>query len=230
MVYYRTVLSVVAVPIGNIGDITLRAIETLKKCDAIICEDTRMAGKLLMLLEIPKKEFIAAHSYANPNVITMILERLKVGKHLALVSDAGTPGISDPGYLVVSKARALGITIEAIPGPSAFLAALSISGLPIHQFLYLGFLPIKKGRKTLLETFKTDERTIVFYESPHRIEKSCSELSTLLADQPDRKIVIARELTKAHEEVVQTTISELQNVINAMTIKGEFVIILGPCD
>lgn len=221
-------LSVVSVPIGNLGDITLRAIEVLKSCDAIVCEDTRITGKLLSLLNLPKKELISAHSYANPKVIEMILERLQRGDHLVLVSDAGTPGISDPGYLITSKSREAGIQIEAIPGPSAFLAALSVSGLPINQFLYLGFLPIKKGRQTLLKTFINEQRSIVFYESPHRIEKTLSELSTLLSEQPNRPIVIARELTKAHEEVLQTMISQLPDVIKNLTIKGEFVLVLGP--
>lgn len=222
------VLSIVSVPIGNLGDITLRAIETLKSCDAIVCEDTRVTGKLLSLLELPKKDLISAHSYANPSVIEKILERLKNDEHIVLVSDAGTPGISDPGYVVVSRASELNLPIQVIPGASAFLAALSASGLPIHNFLYLGFLPLKKGRQTLLSTFIDEERTIVFYESVHRIQSTLSALSTLLKDQPKRNIVIARELTKAHEEVIRTTIGNLDDVANNMTTKGEFVIVLGP--
>lgn len=219
-------LSIVPTPIGNLGDITIRAKETLSQCDAIICEDTRVTGQLLKLLELPKKEFISFHGYTNDNKVDYILERLRKGEHLCLVSDAGTPGISDPGYIVVSKVRAAGITIEALPGPSAFLVALSASGLPINQFSYLGFLPLKKGRKTLLETLKTEERTIVFYESPHRIQKTLSELATVLADQPERRVVIARELTKLHEQIICTTISSLEKEIKAMTLKGEFVIVI----
>lgn len=154
-----TLLSIVSTPIGNLGDITLRAIDTLKLCDAIICEDTRVTGNLLVQLEIPKKEFISFHGYSDEGKLHHILERLKRGQHFSLTSDAGTPGISDPGFALVSKAAEAGIQIEVIPGPSAFLAALSASGLPIHQFLYLGFLPLKKGRKTLLESFKEEERT-----------------------------------------------------------------------
>jgi 16S rRNA (cytidine1402-2'-O)-methyltransferase len=220
-------LSVVASPIGNLGDITLRAIETLKRCDAVVCEDTRVTGNLLKQLGIEKKDFISFHGYSDGGKLHHILERLKRGEHLALVSDAGTPGISDPGFALISNAREAGIKIEAIPGPSAFLAALSISGLPINQFVYLGFLPLKKGRKTLLETFNNEERTIVFYESVHRIEKTLNELAHVLKEQPERKVVIARELTKMHEEVISTTIHDLPAVAGAMTKKGEFVVIVG---
>lgn len=219
-------LSIVSTPIGNLGDITLRALETLKKCDGIICEDTRVAGKLLELLGLPKKPFISLHSYSDERKMADILDRLKKNEHLCLVSDAGTPGISDPGSLIVSKVRDAELAIEVIPGPSAFLAALSASGLPIHQFMYLGFLPIKKGKQTLLKSLIDEERTIVFYESPHRILKTLSELSEVLKDQPERKIVIARELTKLHEQVLYTTVGSLAKVAKSMTVKGEFVVII----
>jgi 16S rRNA (cytidine1402-2'-O)-methyltransferase len=219
-------LSVVSTPIGNLGDITLRAIETFKNCSAIVCEDTRVAGQLLMHLQIPKKELISMHGYSDPGRVDSIVSRLQRGEHLVLVSDAGTPGISDPGAVLVSKATAAGIAIEVVPGPSAFLAALSGSGLPIHEFTYLGFLPLKKGRKTLLETFKTEERTIVFYESVHRIEKALLEIAEVLRDQPDRAVVIARELTKLHEEFVRTTVGTLANVAKDITKKGEFVVVI----
>ena len=137
-------LSIVATPIGNLGDITLRSIKTLKECDAIICEDTRVTGNLLKQLDISKKELISFHSHSNEKVLEQILDRLASGEHLALVSDAGTPCISDPGYKIVSKLQTTNYKLQTIPGPSAFLAALSISGLPINQFLYLGFLPLKK--------------------------------------------------------------------------------------
>ncbi len=219
-------LSIIPTPIGNLRDITIRAKETLAACDAIICEDTRVTGQLLKLLELPKKEFISFHGYTDAGKADYIIQRLQKDEHLCLVSDAGTPGISDPGYIVVSRVRAAGLHIEALPGPSAFLVALSASGLPINQFLYLGFLPLKKGRKTLLETFKEEERTIVFYESPHRIQKTLSELGTVLQDQPERVAVIARELTKLHEQIIYTTISSLEKEIQTMTVKGEFVIVL----
>ena len=220
-------LSVIATPIGNLGDITLRAIETLKVCDAVVCEDTRVTGNLLKQLQIDRKEFISFHGYSDEGKLSHILGRLQRNEHLALVSDAGTPGISDPGFALVSKAREAGFPIEAIPGPSAFLAALSVSGLPIHQFIYLGFLPLKKGRKTLLDSFKAEERTIVFYESVHRIEKTLNELAEALREQPERKIVIARELTKMHEEILSSTVQELPSLAGSITKKGEFVVIVG---
>jgi len=220
-------LSIVSTPIGNLGDITLRAIETFKKCDAVVCEDTRVTGNLLHHLEIPKKEFISLHGYSDAGKLEMVIRKLKEGQHLCLTSDAGTPGISDPGYALVSRARQEGIPIEVIPGPAAFLAALSASGLPIHQFVYLGFLPLKKGRKTLLASFATEERTIVFYESVHRIERTLDELADALATQPERNVVIARELTKMHEEIVSTTVLDLKGTAKTLTKKGEFVMVIG---
>lgn len=221
-------LSIISTPIGNLGDITLRAIETLKKCDAIVCEDTRVTGNLLKQLNIEKKELISFHGNSDQGKIDFILRKLKEGAHLALVTDAGTPGISDPGFAIVSRASASGIRIEVVPGPSAFLAALSGSGLPINQFIYLGFLPLKKGRKTLIESFKEEERTIVFYESVHRIEKTLMEVAQALKDQPERPIVIARELTKMHEEFVRTTVGALPTTSSTITKKGEFVVVVGP--
>ena len=220
-------LSIVSTPIGNLGDITLRALETLKKCDGIICEDTRVTGQLLKLLNLEKKELISFHGYTNPEKADGIIARLLGGAHFVLVSDAGTPGISDPGYVMVSKARSAGVNIEAIPGASAFLAALSVSGLPINRFLYLGFLPMKKGRQTLLKTFIEEDRTIVFYESVHRIGKTMYELAEVLKDQPDRPVVIARELTKLHEEIIATTVSKLPSVAETLVNKGEFVVVIG---
>ncbi|MEK7218635.1 MAG: 16S rRNA (cytidine(1402)-2'-O)-methyltransferase [Patescibacteria group bacterium] len=244
-------LSIVATPIGNLGDITLRAIETLKQCDAIVCEDTRVTGNLLKQLDIaachgeprrtmarvfpldgargdtPRKPLLSFHGHSDPGTVEHILNLLKAGKHLALVSDAGTPGISDPGYAIVKRAREAGVKIEAVPGPSAFLAALSVSGLPINHFVYLGFLPLKKGRKTLLDSFKEEEKTIVFYESVHRIGKTLTELADALKDQPERPVAIARELTKLHEEVVHTNVSSIPQVLPRLTQKGEFVVIIG---
>ncbi len=220
-------LSVISTPIGNLGDITLRAIETLKKCDAVICEDTRVTGNLLKQLNIEKKELISFHGNSDAGKTEFIFRRLKEGAHLALATDAGTPGISDPGFVIVSRAAQEGIAIEVIPGPSAFLAALSGSGLPINQFAYLGFLPMKKGRKTLIESFKGEERTIVFYESVHRIERTLLEIAEALKEQPERPVVIARELTKMHEEFVRTSVGQLGGVAPSITKKGEFVVVIG---
>lgn len=221
-------LSIVSTPIGNVGDITIRAMDVLKMCDAIVCEDTRVTGQLLKLLHLPKKELLSCHGYSDERSLRAIIERLQSGSHLALVSDAGTPGISDPGYAIVSRCREEGIPIAAVPGPSAFLAALSASGLPINRFRYLGFLPLKKGRKTLIASFAAEEDTIVFYESVHRIEKALCEIAEALHTEPMRPIVIGRELTKMHEEIVHTTVADLPTIASSLTKKGEFVVIVGP--
>ena len=219
-------LSVIATPIGNLGDLSPRALEALRSCTAIVCEDTRSTGQLLKLFAIEKKPLLSFHGYSDLARLDGFVERMRVGEHLALVSDAGTPGISDPGNILVSRAAEAGIRIEALPGPAAFLAALSVSGLPIHQFTYLGFLPLKKGRKTLINSFVQEERTIVFYESVHRIERTLLELAAALATQPDRKVVVARELTKLHEEVLRTTVAELPEAAKRITKKGEFVVVV----
>lgn len=220
-------LSIVATPIGNLGDITLRAMQTLTACDAIVCEDTRVTGHLLHQLNLPKKELISLHSYSDAGKLMMVVNRLKSGAHLALVCDAGTPGISDPGFALVSRCREEGIALEVVPGPSALLAALSLSGLPIHHFTYLGFLPLKKGRKSLLQSFAQIEHTIVFYESVHRIERTLCELAEALALEPDRPVIVARELTKLHEEILNTKVDQLTTVASSLTKKGEFVVIIG---
>ncbi len=220
-------LSIVSTPIGNLGDITLRALETLKACDVIVCEDTRVTGNLLLQLEIPKKELQSYHGYSDAGKLEHIARRLTDGAHVALISDAGTPGISDPGYAVVHRAVEEGIKVEVIPGAAAFLTALSGSGLPVDKFVYLGFLPLKKGRKTLFDSFREEERTIVFYESVHRIEKTLNEISAALASQPHRPVVIARELTKMHEEFVRTTIKDLPDVAKSVMKKGEFAVVIG---
>lgn len=222
------VLSIVATPIGNLKDITIRAKEALEACDAIVCEDTRVTGSLLKAMEIPKKELISFHGYSDEKKADAIMERLQAGEHIVLVSDAGTPGISDPGFVIVNKAREAGLTMESVPGPSAFLAALSVSGLPINQFVYLGFPPLKKGRQTLFASFAEEARTIVLYESVHRIEKTLHQIADALSDQPDRVIVIARELTKLHEEVIHTTVTQAKETAATLTKKGEFAVVIGP--
>ncbi len=221
-------LSIVSTPIGNLGDITVRGMETLRNCAAIVCEDTRVTGTLLKLLSLNRKELISMHGYTDPRKIDGVLDRLKNGEHLALVSDAGTPGISDPGYALVHRCAEENIRIEVLPGAAAFLTALSGSGLPINRFLYLGFLPMKKGRKTLLASFVGQEQTIVFYESVHRIERTLLELADALASQPTRVIVIARELTKLHETFHHTTVAGLPDLAGNIVKKGEFVIVIGP--
>lgn len=221
-------LSVVSTPIGNLADATQRAKDTLSQCAAIVCEDTRVTGKLLQLLGIEKRPLISLHSHSAPHVVEGILQRLRDGDHLALVSDAGTPGISDPGYQLVHRCRLEGIRIEPIPGASAFLAALSASGLPVNTFTYLGFLPLKKGRRTLLASLQHIPHTVVFYESVHRIAKTLHELAEALAMQPERTVVIARELTKAHEEIITLTVQELADAAATVKQKGEFTVVIGP--
>ncbi len=216
-------LYIVATPIGNLEDITIRALNTLKNADYIAAEDTRHSGILLQKYEI-KKPLLSFHSYSDERKLQEILELLKSGKNIALISDAGTPGISDPGYVLIRAAIENQIKVEPIPGPSAFLAALSASGLPTHHFVYLGFLPLKKGRKTMLESFAEEERTIVFYESPHRLQKALQELAALY---PTRQLVIAREITKIHEEFLRGTVQELAEHFKKQTPRGEFVLMLG---
>lgn len=194
-------LYIVATPIGNLEDITLRAIRTLKEADYIAAEDTRHSSILLKKYEI-KTPTISFHSYSDERKLEQLLSLLRDGKNIALISDAGTPGISDPGYKLIVAAREQGTQVVPIPGPSAFLTALQASGLPTHQFLYLGFLPLKKGRQKLLDQLANEPRTIVFYESPHRLLKTLTELDAKFGGRP---LVIARELTKIHEEFFRGT-------------------------
>lgn len=216
-------LYIVATPIGNLEDITLRAIRTLKEVDYIAAEDTRHSKILFDKYEI-RKPTISFHAWSDDRKLQELIGLLKEGKNIALISDAGTPGISDPGYVLIKEAIAEGIQVVPIPGPSAFLTALAASGLPTHHFLYLGFLPMKKGRQTLLKFLQQEERTIVFYESPHRILKTLAELVTYFGDRP---IVIARELTKIYEEFFRGTAQEALQHFQQKQPKGEFVIMIG---
>lgn len=218
-------LSVVATPIGNLGDITLRALETLKQADAIACEDTRVTSKLLMRYDI-QKPLLVYHARSGRTHADRVLTLLAEGKRVALVTDAGTPGISDPGTDLVARARAVGSRVEAIPGPSALTAALSIAGLPTASFLFLGFLPNKKGRQTLFKEIASEKRAVVFYESPHRIEKTLASLALVLPSA--RRLAVCRELTKIYEEVVSGTSKEVRAHFAAHkdAVRGEFVVII----
>lgn len=221
-------LSVVGTPIGNLGDITLRALETLKACDVIACEDTRVTAKLLARYEI-EKPLTIFHAQSNKGASTKILDLLSEGKHVVLVTDAGTPGISDPGSELVNLVRTHfgdDVTIEAIPGPSAVAAALSIAGVPTNEFIFLGFLPHKKGRQTLFKEIAEEERTVVFYESPHRIEKALASLAEVLP--PDKRVSVLRELTKMHESHVAGSAVEVMEHFKAHPdqVRGEFVVIV----
>jgi 16S rRNA (cytidine1402-2'-O)-methyltransferase len=218
-------LSIVATPIGNMEDITLRALRVLKEADYVLCEDTRVTGNLLKHHGIQTKtRHYDAH--ASERVHETVLEDLEAGKHIALVSDAGTPGISDPGVLLVARARAAGARIDAIPGASALTAAFSISGISGNSFVFLGFVPQKKGRQTFFKSLPEYEIPVIFYEAPHRIMKT---LESLKAELPGtRRVIIARELTKMFEEVVTGTPEEvLQYFIDHPShVRGEFVVLV----
>jgi len=219
---------VVATPIGNLGDITFRAVETLKSVDLILCEDTRDTKRLLDKYAINTKT-MSYHAQSKFSKIETILEMLKEGKNLALVSDAGTPGISDPGAMLVSKIKesfdSTEVQVIPIPGASAVIAALSASGLPTHEFTFLGFLPHKKGRETLFKEIAVTERTVVFYESPHRILKT---LESLMKFCPNKKVCIARELTKIYEEFKTGTAEEVLEYLTKTPEKqkGEFTVLV----
>ncbi len=230
----RTTFSVIGTPIGNLEDITLRALRVLKEVDLILCEDTRVTRILLQKHGITTPT-MSYHARSTLSKTDTILKMLAEGKNLALVSDAGTPAISDPGVLLVSEIRRAlpEVKIEAIPGPSALVSALSIAGVPSAEFLFLGFLPHKKGRETLFkEIAATTDRAVVFYESPHRIEKTLASLEShfAAANTPSRQVTLARELTKLYEETIPGTPAELIAFFQAHPekIRGEFVVIAAP--
>ncbi len=215
-------LYIVSTPIGNLEDITLRALRTLKEVDLIAAEDTRHTHILVQKYEI-KTPLTSFHSYSTDAKLESIVRELKEGKNVALVSDAGTPGISDPAYSLIRRAIEEGIKIVPIPGASALLTAIVTSGLPMDKFVYLGFLPLKKGRQTLLKSIQTEERTLVIYESPHRIVKTLEHLLEYLGD---REIAVCRELTKIFEETLRMKISEAIKHFTQKKPKGEFVLVV----
>lgn len=228
---------VVATPIGNMADITFRAIETLKSVDLILCEDTRQTKKLLEKYDIHKPT-MSYHAQSKLSKVDKIFELLEEGKNLAMVSDAGTPGISDPGALLVSQIKehfssarkdlAEGVDVIPIPGPSAVITALSACGLPIHEFTFLGFLPHKKGRETLFKEIAISKRTMVFYESPHRILKTLESLVKFCPKENQKKVCVARELTKIYEEFKTGAPTEVLEYFqkNKEKQRGEFVVIV----
>jgi len=218
----RGTLYIVSTPIGNLDDITLRAIKILSSVDLIAAEDTRTTRVLLNHFQI-QKPLVSYFNYNEARRTPELIGKMKDGLAIALVSDAGTPGISDPSYRVIRGAIDEGIPIVAIPGPSAFLPALIASGLPMDRFVFEGFLPVKKGRKTLLEKLRTEERTIILYESPHRLPRTLGDLLETLGD---RRISVSRELTKKFEETVRGTISSAIAHFAAHAIRGEFVLVI----
>lgn len=218
----KRALYLVSTPIGNLGDITYRAVHILKNVDLIAAEDTRKTRILLQQYEINNK-LSSYHSYNLKRETQRLVKLLLDGLAIALVTDAGTPGISDPGYNLVQACIQEQIRVIPIPGPSAFLAAIAVSGLSSHRFVYEGFLPAKKGRKTRLEQLAGEQRTIVFYESPHRIQKTIDEL---IAYWGDRKCVMAREITKKFEEFFRGNLSELRKHLTLSKVRGEIVLVI----
>ena len=217
-------LYIVSTPIGNLKDITSRALETLEQVDFILCEDTRITSRLLNHYNITKK-LISFNAVSETKKIPIALKRIQTGENCALVSDAGTPAISDPGIRLISQAIKEEIEIIPIPGTSALIAALTVSGLPTDSFVFEGFLPQKKGRQKKLKELSEEQRTIVLYESTYRIKKLVDELVDYM---PDRFLVVCRELTKKFEETWRGYPSELKSVIDQKTIKGEFVVVIAP--
>jgi 16S rRNA (cytidine1402-2'-O)-methyltransferase len=216
-------LYLVATPIGNLEDITLRALRTLKECDVVAAEDTRRTGQLLKHFGI-SRPLLSYFQFNEAKRSEEIIGRLKRGEKVALVTDAGSPGVSDPGERVVKAAIAAGLRVEPVPGPSALVAALTASGLPTEEFHFMGFLPHQPGqRRKQLERIKGYEGTLVLYESPYRVERLLGELNELFAC---RQIVLARELTKRFEEYLRGTPAQLLEVLNGRSMKGEFVVLV----
>jgi len=220
------ILYVVATPIGNLGDITFRALETLKSVDFILCEDTRVSANLLNHFEI-KKELVSFNAQSENHKLERAIERIANGENCALISDAGTPCISDPGIRLVNRAVKEGIEICGIPGANAAILALSISGLPTDAFVFEGFLPQKKGRQKLLKELAEEKRTIVLYESAYRIEKLIEELAEYM---PERIVVVQRELTKKFEEAWRGRPGDILTEMPNKVIKGEFVVVISPLE
>lgn len=217
-------LYVVPTPVGNMEDITLRAIRVLKEADLILAEDTRTSSVLLHHYEI-KNQLISHHKFNEHQTSQHIVERILGGDTVALISDAGTPGISDPGFLLVRECVHAGIEVQTLPGPTAFVPALVSSGLPCDKFCFEGFLPQKKGRQKRLQELKEEERTIVFYESPYRIVKTLQQFVEVFGEE--RHVSVCREISKVHEQSVRGTLAEVLAHFTEHEPKGEFVIVLG---
>jgi len=216
-------LYLVPTPIGNLEDITLRALRVLKEVDLILAEDTRTSAPLLKHFDIDQKVF-AHHQHNEHKAVAEIVKFLKEGKNIALISDAGTPGISDPGFLLVREVLKNDLQVECLPGATAFVPALVNSGLPNDRFIFEGFLPVKKGRQTRLKELIFEPRTMIFYESPHRLLKFLEEL--IINFGAERQASISRELTKMFEENVRGTLAEIKTHFEENILKGEFVIVV----
>lgn len=216
-------LYIVPSPIGNLQDITFRAIDILKKADLILAEDTRTSSKLLQHYSI-SKPLSSYHQHNEHKVLQTLVEQLEQGKTMALLTDAGTPGISDPAFLLVRECIRAGVRVESLPGPTAFVPALVNSGLPINRFVFEGFLPLKKGRHTLLTQLAEEERTMVFYESPMRLVKTLQEFRQVFGD--GRACCVSRELTKLFEENTRGSLAEVWEYYQSKQVKGEIVLVV----
>lgn len=216
-------LYIVPTPVGNLEDITLRAIKVLKEVDLILAEDTRTTRVLLNHFDI-HNQLLSHHKFNEHGTVRSIIERLKNGQSIALVSDAGTPAISDPGFLLSREAIREGVEVQTLPGATAFVPALVSSSLPCDRFCFEGFLPLKKGRQTRLEQLKTEQRTMIFYESPHRLLKTLRQFCEFFGEE--RFVSVAREISKVHEEYVRGTLSEVVAHFEETEPRGEIVIIL----
>lgn len=219
-------LYIVPTPVGNLDDITLRALKVLREADLILAEDTRTSGQLLKHFDI-KRPMQSYHKFNEHQTVERIVERLLAGEQVAVVSDAGTPGISDPGFLVAREAIRAGVEVTCLPGATALVPALVGSGLPCDKFCFEGFLPQKKGRQTRLQQLAAEPRTMVFYESPHRVVKALQQFAEVFG--PDRPAAACREISKLHEEYVRGTLAELLAHFNDHEPRGEFVIVVGGC-
>lgn len=216
-------LYLIPTPIGNLGDITYRAVQILSDVDVILAEDTRTSKKLLDHYAI-SKPMISHHSHNEHATSEKIIQEIVAGKSYGLISDAGTPGISDPGFLLLRACVENNVPVEVLPGATAFVPALILSALPNHEFVFVGFLPVKKGRQTQLKRLADEERTMIFYESPHKILKTLKDLKEVLGE--NRKASLSRELTKKFEETLRASISELIDIAEKRNLKGEMVLVV----
>ncbi len=221
------ILYIVPTPVGNMEDMTLRAIRILKEVDLVLAEDTRTSGILLKHFDI-KNHLQSHHKFNEHGTSAQVVERLLAGQNVALVSDAGTPGISDPGFFLVREAVRAGVEVQTLPGPTAFVPALVSSGLPCDRFCFEGFLPQKKGRQTRLESLKAEQRTMVFYESPYRLVKTLQQLAETFGEE--RQASVCREISKVHEESVRGTLGEVLAHFREHEPKGEIVVIVAGND
>jgi len=216
-------LYIVPTPLGNLKDVTIRSLEVLQAVDFILCEDTRTSSKFLSHYNI-QKPLSPYHQHNEHKVVQHLAEQIQAGKNIALITDAGTPGISDPAFLLVRECARLNLKIETLPGATAFVPALVNSGIPTNRFAFEGFLPLKKGRHTLLTQLATEERTLVFYESPMRLVKTLADFIQYFG--PDRSCSVSRELTKMFEENARGTLQEVHDHFKSKTVKGEIVIVV----